>query len=142
MKAAEFQQRYGSRRTKDPDAPDALDALNRYIDKVTKPQIRIPAKREPNKTEDEYKRILESEFPAAIGYKVRFEPMSFTLNCGTSYRPDLIVMEGSIIVLCVEVKGGFIIRDASKEKFKQARAEWPEIEWRFAQKIKGEWLTA
>lgn len=103
-----------------------------------KPQIRIPKKAEPNKTEAFACQFLSREFPEC---DVKYEALTFRLNCGTIYCPDWTVWRGNTLLLCVEVKARWMHRDASKEKFKQALAEWPAIKWRFMQKNGSEFIS-
>ncbi len=96
-----------------------------------KPQIRLkPMDSGPNKTEEAYGRILRSEFP---NRDVIYEGISFRLASGL-FTPDWTVWFSNVIVLVVEVKGGFIKRDSSLSKFKEARAKWHAIKFRIAQK--------
>ena len=107
-----------------------------------KAQIRLAKNRQPNKTEARYKRDCESSgtWPTAVVW--RYEALTFRLNSGTLYTPDWTLWDGARLVACVEVKGGHIRRDASKEKFKQACAEWPDIPFEFAQLTKEGWAYA
>ncbi len=93
-------------------------------------QVRLPDLHGPNKTEEAYGRILRSEFPES---EVIYEGISFRLGSGL-FTPDWTVWILNVIVLAVEVKGGFIKRDSSLSKFKEARAKWPAIKFRIAQK--------
>lgn len=94
-----------------------------------------------NKGEQEYLRILEQEFPAP-SYYIRYEAITFRLHCGTLYKVDFTVWRENLLRLAVECKGRFQHKNASKEKFKQAVAEWPNIQFRFAQKMAdSQWAT-
>lgn len=113
---------------------------------MKKPQIRLGRDTGENKTELAYRRILESEFPPHSGYEIKYEAISFRLPSGL-YTPDYTVWRlgtvlTPVLTLAVEVKGGWIHRDSSKSKFKEARHAWPHIRFRFAQKFKEGWSTA
>lgn len=130
MTAAEFQKRYGL-------SVPAGKALDSIIAGAQPAQIRLPADNVPNKTEAAYGERLAREFPDC---EIKYEEISFRLPIGTAYTPDWTVWRGNACILAVEVKGGFIIRDASKEKFKHARHHFKAIKWRFAQQTgKGDW---
>lgn len=110
---------------------------------ASRPQIRLPKREAMNKTEVAYLRVLQSEFPPQSGYEIKYEAISFRLGSGI-YTPDFTVWRlGTILTpvltLVVEVKGGFIKRDASLSKFKEARAAWPHLRFRFAQRRKTQW---
>ena len=106
--------------------------------KAPTPQIRLPSSREPNKTELAYKgRVQDSiEFSACTWL---YEAITLRLRSGTIYTPDWTVWRGQTLVLCIEVKGAHIKRDASKEKFKQAIADFPHLRFEFAQLTKAGW---
>lgn len=132
MTAAEFSAQFGGGKPANPVNVGRNPA-------PAKPQIRIPKKAAPNKTEAHASQFLVREFP---GCDVRYEALTFRLNSGTIYTPDWTVWRGNTLLLCVEVKARWMHRDASKEKFKQALAEWPSIKWRFMQKNGSEFISA
>lgn len=101
-----------------------------------KPQIKLPLLNKMNKGEAAYGQILRAEFPA---HDVKFEAIRFRLNAGTYYTVDWSVWKGNTLILCVECKGGWVHKQSSIEKFKQARAEWPHVRFRFAQRRRTEW---
>ncbi len=103
-----------------------------------KAQIRLPSLKGPNKTEEAFGRILRSEFPDC---DVIYEGISFRLPSGI-YSPDWTVWASNVLALVVEVKGGWIHRDSSLSKFKECRAKWPSIKFRFAQKRGQDWTIA
>lgn len=106
--------------------------------KKQKPQIRLPKKREPNKTEAEWMRICEGG-----NCKVLFEPFALNLPGGVKYTPDVVVVssEGRIVEI-YEVKGGHIHNPGSLLRFKAARAEFPFWKFVFAQKRKDGWTRS
>jgi len=112
-----------------------------------KPQIRLPHLREPNRTEAEYGRILESEFSM---HHLAYEAITLRLPSGTRYTPDWTVWKWQSVflksapqlVLVVETKGPRIHNAASIRAFKEARSAFPWLRFRFAQKRKGEWAIA
>ena len=130
MTAAEFSAQFGGGKPANP--------VNVGRNSTPKPQIRIPKRAEPNKTENFARQFLVREFPDC---EVKYEAITFRLNCGTIYCPDWTVWRGNALLLCVEVKARWMHRDASKEKFKQALAEWPAIKWRFMQKNGSEFIS-
>lgn len=105
---------------------------------VTRPSIRLPKEAEPNKTEAEYGRILQVQFP---GKTILYEAVTFRLKCGARYTPDWTVWIGPTILLAVECKGAFRLGSADRSNlaFKSAIAEFPNIRWRHAQKSKDGW---
>jgi hypothetical protein len=110
---------------------------------TAKPQIRIPKRREPNKTEAEFGRTLKSTIPDA---RIMYEPFTLRLPSGTRYTPDFILVRptvgGSFVMLAYEVKGPHIHNPASIRAFKEAKSAFPWIVFVFAQKRKGEWTFA
>ena len=116
-----------------PIKPDHIPSIGKTID--------IPKRGKPNKTEAEYGRMLQMEFP---GSDVRFEGMTFRMSNGHKYTPDWTV-DTELGMLFVEVKArgknGF--RHPSYQRarlaFDQCTKEYPVFLWRWAEKIKGEW---
>ncbi len=123
MSAAQFQALHGS--------PMAQPSV--------KPQIRLPKLTTANKTELAYAEILKREF---IGARVLYEPITFRLPSGTRYTPDWIVAADERILLVVETKGAHIHSPASLRAFKEARAAFPWLKFRMAQKRAEGWTTA
>lgn len=106
--------------------------------KKQKPQIRLPKKRQPNKTEAEWMRICQGG-----NCSVLFEPFSLNLPGGVKYTPDVVVVsESGRIVEIHEVKGGHIHNPGSLLRFKAARAEFPFWKFVFAQKRKDGWTRS
>ena len=111
-------------------------------DKATEIQKPVVVKKTtPNKTELEYKRILQFEFPK---YQIIFQGLRIMLNNGHRYTPDWIVqIENGI--LCVEVKArgknGFRqpSYQAAKLFFDQCRLDWHMFSYRWAEKHMGVW---
>ena len=58
-----------------------------------------------------------------LGYTVYYEPKSFRLSNGKTYRPDFFIKE---LNLWIEVKGRWL--KEAKEKFEMFISEYPEIE--------------
>lgn len=130
MSAAEFQAAFGS-------------GIGNQDVSAKKPAIRLPKLDKMTKTEREYERILQTEFPASLGYEVKYEAISFKLDGGL-YSPDFSVWTGRMLVLCVETKGSVRLGSASRSHmaFRAARKSWPHIKWRFAQWTGSSWTTA
>lgn len=102
----------------------------------------VAKKRNITKAEITYGVMLQSEFP---GYPVLYEALKLKLRNGHTYTPDWVVHLPDRI-LCVEVKvrgeNGF--RQASYGRsimaYHQAIIDWPMLQFRWAEKYKGEWL--
>lgn len=111
--------------------------------KEAKPQIRIPKKRLPNKTEAGWIARISRKFPPSL-FRIRYEPMSLNLPSGTRYTPDVVVtdIKTGIIVCVYEVKGGHIHNSASVRAFKEAAAAFPEWKFGFAQLRKTQWTVS
>lgn len=118
------------------------DALKMGVQLVNTPVSAPSPKRGiPNKTESEYGRLLQLEFP---GSRVVFEALTLHMANGHRYTPDWVVMapEG---VLCVEVKAvgknGYKHPSYQRAKvaFDQCRVEFPWFRWRWAEKVNGVW---
>lgn len=103
-----------------------------------KPAIRVPKARTMGKAEAEYAAILCDEFPFTFQVH-RYEAITFRLNSGALYTPDLTVWKGAILILAVEVKG-IVARHHSSARsilaFKTAASEWPCVAFRYAAKQK------
>lgn len=127
MSAAEFQALHGS-------------GIGNQDVSAKKPAIRLPKANEPNKTEAEYGRILKIEFPTC---RVIYEGITFRMEAG-NYTADWTVWYDDRLVLAVEVKSSYRFHSAGRSHmaFKAARALWPNIRWRFAQRINETWTTA
>ena len=97
-----------------------------------------PARREPNKTEAEYRRVYIDTDPAASG--VYYEGLTFRLAGGHRYTPDWVYWRDGVLT-CVECKGGyrFASHGRARMAFDQARIEWPGVRWVWAVKGKAEW---
>lgn len=96
----------------------------------------------PNKTESEYGRMLQLEFPNC---KIRYEALSFTVDLdgdGFRYTPDWVVYLPSGGLLCVEVKNaGYKHASYGRAKlaFAATRDQWPMFDFRWAEKEKSSW---
>lgn len=104
-----------------------------------KPQIRIPQRRKANKTELACAELLKRLYPAAT---IMYEPWSFKLPSGTSYKADWVVIQGNVILEVTECKGPHIHSSASIRAFKEARATFPSFNFVFRQKRGGEWTSS
>lgn len=113
-----------------------VDAVSTQTD-TTPP----PKRGKPNKTESEYGRRLALEY----GVEPRFEAITFRLKCGHAYTPDWFVPLSDGRMLCVEVKArgknGFRHPSYQRAKlaFSQAKLDFPQFIWVWAEKCKGEW---
>ncbi len=140
LSAAEFQQQFGTpMKNQIVNSKKAeVSKMDELLGKKQKPQIRLPKKREPNKTEAEWMRICEGG-----NCKVLFEPFALNLPGGVKYTPDVVVVssEGRIVEIH-EVKGGHIHNPGSLLRFKAARAEFPFWKFVFAQKRKDGWTRS
>ena len=92
-----------------------------------------PSRRQPNKTEAEYRRMLPHY---AI---VVYEGLRLYLANGHSYRPDWIVRLPDGWIECHEVKSAYIHSRDSRILFDQARQDWPCFAFVWARKIAGTW---
>lgn len=103
--------------------------------------IRMPVVPKQSKSEIEYGRILNTEFPATNGYSIMFEPFSFRLRNGTRYSPDWVVFHGTAIVRIIEVKGTWRLNSAgaSAMKFKSCVTDFPMFRYRHASKSANGW---
>jgi hypothetical protein len=106
-----------------------------------RPQIRLPKKRQMNKTEGECMRLLQSLFRASEGYLVLYEPWSFKLPSGCRYTPDFVVMIEDRVLEVTECKGGKVLNGHTIRAFKEARAAFPHLNFKFRQKTKEGWAT-
>jgi hypothetical protein len=95
--------------------------------------LTTPKRRQPNKTESEYRRMLPRY---AI---VVYEGMRLYLANGHSYRPDWVVRLPVGGIECHEVKGAYIHSRDSRILFDQARQDWPCFAFVWARKIDGAW---
>lgn len=146
MTAKQFQRLYGSRVDAEFDRRDGKPAA--------KPQIRLPKKREPNKTEAEWMDRLRRTNCDHPGFTVLYEPFTLRLPSGTRYTPDVVTIQGRVegyeiapipmgcICTIYEIKGARVHNPASIRAFKEARAAFPFWIFRFAQKTKGGWAEA
>lgn len=107
-----------------------------------KAQVRLPNLDGPNQTEMALKQHLVSTYPEDT-FTWLYESISFRLPAGTLYTPDWTVWHANTIYLVIEVKGAHIHRGASLEKFKAARAAFPQFHFQFYQlKRDGQWAVA
>lgn len=108
---------------------------------TTESKQSVTGRGKPNKGELEYSRRLELEFPGAM---ILFEGLHLMMSNGHRYTPDWFVYDGKTI-LCVEVKArganGFRMPSYQRAKlaFDQCRVEYPFIQFRWAEKHKGQW---
>ncbi len=132
MTSAEYQRQFGK--------PPPPEGVTYTPDK--KPQIRIPAAQEPNKTEAAALEYLPRLYDPATIAAVKYEAMTLLLPSGTKYTPDVSIFFKDGTVECWEVKGGFIHNARSVHALKEAVAAYPTFRWGFAQLKKGEWLLS
>jgi hypothetical protein len=97
----------------------------------------------PNKTESSYMAALGFEFP---GCGIKFEQVTFHLDNGHAYTPDIVVwgeqFDGG--ALFVEVKNSAFKHASygrSRMGFDQCRIEHLEFKWRWAEKTKEGWTV-
>jgi hypothetical protein len=135
MSAWEFQQRWGHPSPRLPNTkPPSTDAPQ------PKAKIRLPKLPSANKTEQEFINRAAELLPGHhAGLEAQFSPITLILPSGTRYTPDIVFWEGNKIVAMVETKGSHIHNPTSLEKFKSARAAFPQIQFYFAQKLKTGW---
>lgn len=104
---------------------------------ATAPEARrrsVAAKREPNKTEDDYNRRM-------LGGAGRYEALTLRLPGGSRYTPDWVSVEGGLVVLH-EVKGAYRLHSQGRAltAWKEAVAAFPEFGFVWAVKGKdGNW---
>lgn len=115
--------------------------------KKQKPQIRLPKKREPNKTEAEWMQLCSIADMFKVRELILFEPWSLNLPSGTRYTPDVVRIlptganGAGMEITCYEVKGPHIHNERSVHAFKEARAAFPWMRFEFAQKRESGWTT-
>lgn len=145
LSAKDFQQQFGSG-LGNQNVNSAAKKPNTLCDKPAKkqkPQIRLPKKRKPNKTEAEWMQwiqICKQESHIAV----EFEPWSLNLPSGTRYTPDVVLVEVAdvgISITCYEVKGPHIHNERSIHAFKEAMAAFPWMTFVFAQKRESGWTV-
>jgi hypothetical protein len=123
MSSAEFQRVHGS-----GGQAATVDA---------KPQIRLPKRRQPNKTETAWwEQLKRRHHPATAS--IFYEPISLNLPSGTRYTPDFMVLTHEETIFW-EVKGAHIHNQRSIHAFKEARSAFPFWRFGFAQLVKGDW---
>lgn len=140
LSAADFQKQFGSslgnqvvnRTTAEPITKDSK------AEKKEKPQIRLPKKREPNKTEMEFIMRCRELYPKA---EIQYEAISLRLPSGTVYTPDIGIFEIGKPIIFYEVKGPHIHNERSVHAFKEAKAAFPHFQFIFAQKRESGWTT-
>lgn len=108
---------------------------------MSKPQIRLPKPRTPNKTESNWLLQCKSRHPDCV---ILYEPFTLNLPSGCRYTPDVVCItkEGGMIYAIYEVKGAHIHNQRSIHAFKEARSAFPWWPFRFAQLRKGLWAVA
>jgi hypothetical protein len=112
--------------------------------KPSKPldRVKLRKSREPNKTEAEFGRILQSRIgKGELGGPLRFEPIKFKVGTGCYYTPDwgcMSQIDRLWFPTFFEVKGGHIWDD-STVKWKSAVEQYPWARFEIWQKKSGEW---
>jgi len=89
----------------------------------------------PNKTELAYRREVLERNPAIE--RIRFAPMTLVMENGHRYTPDWVFNIGDKLH-CVEVKGSYKLGSYQRARlaFDQARVEFPEFTWIWAERQK------
>jgi hypothetical protein len=82
-----------------------------------------------NKTEERYSWILEAMKKAGEIERWLFEPITFTLAKGSSYKPDFMVTCKDHVEFH-EIKGSFNLDSTGYTKFKICRDKFPEYRFR------------
>lgn len=121
-----------------------LAAKGDQTKKPTKPKAQIVLSDldpTPNATEARYKTDHLCDFPEP-DHAWLYERHTFRLSNGTIYTPDWTVWQGNACVLVVEVKGSYIHRDSSKDKFRLARKDFTNLRFQFAQWRGSQWCYA
>ncbi len=104
----------------------------------TEPKLR--KRREPNKTEAEYGRILEALKTRGEIRDYKYEGLTLHWGGGMRYTPDWVTRGYHGQITLIEIKGPHVwSRDLVR--FKGCRAEWEPFGFHFQmqQKTKGEW---
>lgn len=119
---------------KKPDNATTNGAITVTIGKGDKPA------KGPNKTELEYRQLLELRIKAGTLKTVYpHESIKFKIGDGRCwYTPDFIAVNDKGQIECHEVKGGHVWDDASV-KFKSAKRQYPDFVWYWSQKKEGVW---
>ncbi len=99
------------------------------------PAKRKALQRQPNRTETEYRQMLELANPMAT---VVFEGLSFRLSTGRRYKCDWVVRHSDGRIEVHECKGEHVHREDSRVRFEMARKEWPCFLFAWSQKTKDE----
>ena len=100
----------------------------------------------PTKTEREYETIYLRTADDA-----RYEGLTFKMANGHRYTPDFVSFPKLAVSLdrfgdpvnhrieCIEVKGTYRLQSYQRARlaFDQARVEWPQFDWTWAEKLKG-----
>lgn len=140
-----------------PHASASMLALNATDDLMLPREVVAAAGRsasEPNKTEAEYGRLLESQKLCGEIIEYRYEGITLRW-ADMKYTPDWFVVVGTmtddignpmiprpigthLAIRIIEVKGGHIF-DRDIVRFKGARAAWPLFQFEMHQKKAGEW---
>ena len=97
-------------------------------------------KRQWNKTEEAFSRILDARVRAGEIIDWRFEGITFKLGRDCRYTPDFAVFDSAGRLHLYEVKGGHV-RDDAQAKFRMAAAAYPCLSWWWAQYKKGRWTV-
>lgn len=102
-----------------------------------------------NATEREFSFILEAQKTKGEIVRWVFEGVTLRWGGGMRYKPDFLVVVATGIEVnkqrvghfrCIEVKGARILyAQQAIARFKGCRAEWPEFEFQFWQKLEGTW---
>src|SRR4051812_33789252 len=123
----------------------AVNALTGDSSANQQPMFRPRKRKEPNKTEAEYGRILESMKLRGEIVEYRYEGITLKW-ADMRYTPDwFVIAEEHLdcekefqLIRLIEVKGAHIW-DRDTVRFKGARAAWPMFQFEMHQKKGGEW---
>ena len=94
---------------------------------VNKAKARRPDRKGPNKTEQEYARILEARKQAGEIRDWSFEAVSIRLGQGCWYRPDYMVITDHVEIHEVKGTRGFKLDPQGRVKLRVAAAAHPWI---------------
>lgn len=106
-------------------------------EKPIKGKIRGKSK-DPNKTELEFQRILESRKIKGEFTRIEYEGMTLKW-CEMRYTPDFVAFRPDGTLILFEVKGKKIW-DRDLVRFKGCRDQWPEFDFELWQKAGGSWM--
>lgn len=113
-----------------PASPTLIDCVKEARKEAVKPK----RAREPNRTEKEYRLILDRDYPDC---EIRWEAYVLRLANRVTYNPDFSIQYPSGELEFVEVKGSYIYPKALQKL--RVAAEYFNHRFVFAQKLKTGW---